>query len=212
MPTSKMLPYYAARFNSVEINYTFYHMPTEKIIGGWLRESPLGFTFTLKAPQRITHNGRLRAETKENLDFFCKHADAMVPKLATLFFQLPPWARKDVPLLAAFLDMLPPGRRVAFEFRHASWLAEDVYSTLRAKNVALCVADSEKFHTPLVHTADYAYFRLRDEGYQERDIRKWADDIARATSTLKDVFVYFKHEEKGKGPEFASMLRGMLGA
>ena len=78
--------------------------------------------------------------------------------------------------------------------------------------MALCIADSEKLHTPLVNTADYAYFRLRDQGYVEADIRRWADDIGTATSNLKDTFIYFKHEDEGKGPEFASMLRGMLGA
>ena len=100
----------------------------------------------------------------------------------------------------------------AFEFRHASWLDEEIYSRLAARNLALCVADSEKLSTPVrVTAADYAYFRLRDEGYTADDIRRWGDTIARDTASCRDVFIYFKHEEEGKGPEFAQLLMDHLG-
>jgi uncharacterized protein YecE (DUF72 family) len=99
----------------------------------------------------------------------------------------------------------------AFEFRHASWLDDEVYARLRARNLALCIADSEKLSTPVEVTADYAYFRLRDEGYTPDDIKRWGDTIARETSACREVFIYFKHEEEGKGPEFARLLMDHLG-
>jgi uncharacterized protein YecE (DUF72 family) len=98
----------------------------------------------------------------------------------------------------------------AFEFRHASWLDEEVYARLRSRNLALCVADSEKLSTPVEVTADYTYFRLRDEGYQPADIERWARVIAERTTKCGEVFVYFKHEESGKGPEFARLLMKAL--
>jgi uncharacterized protein YecE (DUF72 family) len=135
---------------------------------------------------------------------FCRTARSLGPKLATLLFQLPPTFRKDVGVLREFADLIPEGTRAAFEFRHASWLDEEVYAVLRSRNLALCVADSEKLSTPVVMTADYAYFRLRDEGYQESDIRRWAETIRELP--VGDAFVYFKHEEQGLGPEFAQRL------
>jgi uncharacterized protein YecE (DUF72 family) len=133
------------------------------------------------------------------------------PKLGALLFQLPPNLKKDLPLLEAFLDAFPPRVCAAFEFRHTSWLADDVYQRLRDRNLALCVADSERLSTPVEITADYAYFRLRDEGYSPDDIARWADIITGKTSACRDVFVYFKHEEAGKGPEFGRQLMTRLG-
>jgi uncharacterized protein YecE (DUF72 family) len=142
---------------------------------------------------------------------FCRVAGTLGDKLGTLLFQLPPNAKKDVALFDAFLAELPPKVRAAFEFRHPSWLDDDVFSRLTARNLALCVADSEKMSTPVQVTADYAYFRLRDEGYTPDDIRRWGETIARSTASCSDVFVYFKHEEEGKGPEFANILKSALG-
>ena len=133
-------------------------------------------------------------------------AGTLGDKLGALLFQLPPNLKKDLALFDAFLDELPPKVCAAFEFRHASWLDEEVFERLAARNLALCVADSEKLSTPVRVTADYAYFRLRDEGYTPDDIERWADTIARETAACRDVFVYFKHEEEGKGPEFARLL------
>jgi uncharacterized protein YecE (DUF72 family) len=210
LPQAKMLPYYAARFPTVEINYTFYRMPTEKLVGGWAAQTPSPYKLTLKAPRRITHDSRLK-DCGPLLAAFCGVAGTLGDKLGALLFQLPPHAKKDLPLFDAFLEDLPPGARAAFEFRHPSWLDEEVYERLRRRNLALCVADSEKMSTPVTVTADYAYFRLRDEGYGEADIFRWADRIAAETAHCRDVFVYFKHEEEGKGPAFARLLMGRLG-
>ena len=202
--TAKMLGYYAERFRTVEINYTFYRMPTEKLLAGWAAGTPDAFTFTLKAPRRITHDSKLQ-RCEDLLEAFCTTARTLGSKLGILLFQLPPNFKKDASVLRAFLALLPEGTRAAFEFRHPSWFDTEVYEALRTRNIALCVADSEKLHAPVEVTADYGYFRLRDEGYQQPDIEAWARTI-RELQRPTDVFVYFKHEEQGLGPDFARRL------
>jgi uncharacterized protein YecE (DUF72 family) len=130
-------------------------------------------------------------------------------KLGLLLFQLPPTFKKDLTILEEFLAELPPRVRGAFEFRHASWLDEDVYERLKGRNLALCVADTDRLSTPIVRTADYGYFRLRDEGYTADDISRWARVMNEQVAG--DTFVYFKHEEAGRGPEFARALMKELG-
>jgi len=210
MPATKMLPYYAERFPTVEINYTFYRAPNEKILTGWSQATPDRFKLTLKAPRRITHDSRLR-NVAEPVRQFLEVSSTLGSKLGALLFQLPPNLKKDLSLFDAFLDTLPPRVCAAFEFRHESWLDEEIYARLRGRNLGLCVADSERLSTPVVLTADYAYFRLRDEGYTPDDIARWADVIGEKASACGDVFVYFKHEEEGKGPEFAKLLMHRLG-
>jgi len=205
LPAARMLPYYAARFPTVEINYTFYRMPNAKLVGGWADQTPSPYQLTLKTPRRITHDSRLK-NCGELVKTFCEVAATLGDKLGALLVQLPPNLKKDLALFDAFLDELPPRVRAAFEFRHQSWLDEEVFGRLAARNLALCVADSEKMSTPVRVTADYAYFRLRDEGDTPADIARWAATIARETGACRDVYVYFKHEEAGKGPEFARAL------
>ena len=211
MPTTKMLAYYAERFPTVEINYTFYRLPTEKVLAGWAEQTPESFTFTLKASRRITHHARLM-DCQELLETFCDRARTLGPKLGVLLFQLPPWFRKDLEVLDTFLGWMPEGIRAAFEFRHRSWNSDDVLDRLRARNLALCVTDSEKDTTTLATTADYTYFRLRDEGYEEPDLARWGETIAERARDSKDAYVYFKHEKAGKGAEFARTLIGLLEA
>jgi uncharacterized protein YecE (DUF72 family) len=209
-PTSKMLAYYAERFRTVEVNYTFYRMPTPALLEGWAKGTPEQFTFTLKAPRRITHDSKLQ-RCEELTQAFCRTASTLESKLGVLLFQLPPTFKRDDAVLGSFLELLPEGTRAAFEFRHASWHDAAIFDLLRSRNIALCIADSEKMSTPVVTTADYGYFRLRDEGYQTADLQRWAT-VIRGLSGLGDAFVYFKHEEQGIGPEFATTLESMLGA
>jgi len=206
--TAKMLAYYAERFPTVEVNYTFYRLPTETLLAGWAAGTPEAFSFTLKAPRRITHDAKLQ-RCEDLVQTFCRTARTLGPKLATLLFQLPPTFKKDAAVLKAFLELLPDGTRAALEFRHPSWFDLEIFDALRSRNIALCVADSEKLHAPVEITADYAYFRLRDEGYQQADIERWAETI-RNLKGVTDVFVYFKHEEQGLGPEFARRLIAAL--
>ena len=211
LPNSKMLQYYSERFATVEINYSFYRMPSEKVLEGWAETAPDGFAFTLKAPRRITHDARLR-ECEDMIQSFGTRARTLGPELGVLLFQLPPSLRKDLGVLDAFLDWVPPDIRVALEFRHVSWHSDDVFEGLGKTNVALCIADSERMTTPIVATANFGYLRLRDEGYQESDIERWGETILEHDSDWNDVYVYFKHEEEGKGPEFAHSLGKSLEA
>ena len=208
-PAAKMLSYYAERLASVEINYTFYRTPNEKILAGWNAETPPEFKLTLKAPKRITHIARLK-DCTDLLQYFLRTAATLGPKLGAILFQLPPYFRKDLATLDEFLPLLPPGTCAAFEFRHASWMDAEVFARLRARDLALCVADSEKFSTPVEITASYAYFRLRDEGYTPEHLQRWAGVIRTSTAACREVFVYFKHEEAGKGPQFARILLDAL--
>ena len=209
LPTKEMFRYYSAQFRTVEINFTFYRMPTEKTTSAWLAQAPEGFTYTLKAPQRITHVQKLQ-NSEESLAMFVKAARVLDSHLATLLFQLPPTFRCDLDRLQRFLTAMPEGVRPAFEFRHDSWLNEDVYGLLSANNAALCIADFGTKTTPLRPTARHGYFRLRDEGYQVADLTRWADEILSHADAWDDVFVYFKHEDEGKGPEFAKIFLDQL--
>ena len=208
MKPAGMLPFYAAAFDSVEINYTFYRMPNAKTIEGWAAATPEDFRFVLKAPKRITHEKRLK-DFGDTLAVFVRLSSALDHRLGPLLFQLPPNLKKDLPRLEAFLDELPDTAKAAFEFRHESWFDEDVLAALRARGAALCVADSEKISAPVVQTAAFSYFRLRDEGYQDADIAGWAGKVREAAKS-GEVYVFFKHEDAGKGPAFAKQLRELL--
>jgi uncharacterized protein YecE (DUF72 family) len=210
LAASRMLGYYAERFSTVEINYTFYRMPTDAAVDGWAEGTPDGFSFALKAPRRITHIARLRDDCADTVATFCRLAARLGAKQAPLLFQLPPNFKKDLPRLEGFLRLLPESADAAFEFRHPSWFDDEVFGVLKRTGRALCVADSESSHTPVEVTADFAYFRLRDEGYGPEDLRRWADTIRRHTTTCRDVYVYFKHEARGTGPAFAARLRECL--
>jgi uncharacterized protein YecE (DUF72 family) len=210
LPAAKMLPYYAARFSTVEINYTFYRLPTETMLRNWAAATPAPFKLTLKAPRRITHDARLK-DCRSLVETFTRTASVLGDRLGALLFQLPPTFKLAMPVLDEFLGWLPPAQRAAFEFRHPSWLVPEVFDRLKAHNAALCIADTETASTPLVLTADFAYFRLRDEGYTPDDLRAWAERLTALAPQCADLFVYFKHEEAGKGAEFAASLQQLLG-
>lgn len=208
-PAAKMFAYYAERFRTVEINATFYRMPTVAMADAWREKAPDGFSYALKAPRRITHDARL-ANCEEPLRFFVESARAVGPHLGPLLFQLPPNFKCDTGRLAAFLGWLPADVRAAFEFRHDSWLTDEVYARLRARNFALCVADTESRSVPIVATADFAYLRLRDEGYDDEAIVRWTRTAQDLAATCRDVFVYFKHEDAGKGAVFGQRMLELL--
>jgi uncharacterized protein YecE (DUF72 family) len=208
MPPAAMLGYYASQFQSVEINASFYRMPTAALLDSWAARVPETFTFSLKAPRRLTHDRRLK-DCADPLRAFCDAAATLGPRLGVLLFQLPPNFKVDVDRLSAFLDLLPPGARAAFEFRHESWWDANVFDLLRARNVALCVADSEDRRTPLVATASFGYLRLRDEGYTEAQLEAWAGEVL-GQAAWSDAFVYFKHEDDALGPDFAQRFRQRL--
>jgi uncharacterized protein YecE (DUF72 family) len=205
----EMLPYYAGRLATVEINYTFYRMPNAKTVAGWNGAVPDGFTFVLKAPQRITHIARLR-DVDDPLRYFTETIRPLGAKLGPVLVQLPPNFKQDLTRLKDFLTLFPADLRSAFEFRHASWFADDTYEALRGANAALCVADTDEGHTPLVATADFGYFRLRDEGYKKKDLETWAGTVRDLGQQWDDAFVFFKHEESGEGPKLAEKFAALF--
>ena len=201
LPAGEMLRYYAGCFPTVEINNTFYRMPADSMLSRWADEVPPRFSFTLKAPQRITHHKRLR-EAQSDVSVFLQRAAILGDKLGPVLFQLPPVQRKDLPRLEDFLALLPAeGVRYAFEFRHASWEDDAVYAALRARGVMTCVADTDRGETPLVATADWGYLRLRRTHYDDGELRAWAERVA--AQPWDRAQVYFKHEDQGLGPQFA---------
>lgn len=210
-----MLAHYATKLSTVEINYTFRRMPTAKLLEGWAAQVPESFTFVLKAPERITHRAKLK-DAREVTQAFVTAARTLGPRLGALLFQLPPYAKKDVPVLRTFLEDLRGGPRAAFEFRHPSWLEDDALAVLREHGAALCLSESDdavagdELGAPLVSTADWGYLRLRRTDYSDADLAAWGERLR--AQTWSRVFVFLKHEDEGKGPVFAAKLRDLLGA
>jgi uncharacterized protein YecE (DUF72 family) len=203
LPATKMLSFYAEHFSAVEINNTFYRMPEEKTLAKWATEVPDGFTFVLKAPQRITHQKKLAGIEDEVRHLFAV-GDSLGPKLGPILFQLPPYLRKDTQKLHDLLEMVPRNRRAALEVRHDSWLADDVYAVLREHDAALCAADTDDVEDPdrlLVSTASWGYLRLRRTEYSDDQLEAWMKRVK--AQPWSDAYVFFKHEDEGKGPEFA---------
>ena len=209
LPAAKMLPFYAERFHTTEINYTFRRIPSGKTIESWYELTPERFAFSLKAPQRITHFSKLQ-KCAESLNYFFGIIQGLEKKLGPLLFQLPPSFKKDAQVLSAFLDELPNGIRAAFEFRHESWFDDEVFENLRARNAALCIAESAKLTTPTLATAGFGYLRLRREDYNAMDIARWAEFLRSQEGTWSDAFVYFKHEERAEGPRLAAEMIRLL--
>jgi uncharacterized protein YecE (DUF72 family) len=209
LPAVQMLAYYAERLDTVEINYTFYRMPNAKTVAGWDNMVPPGFMFVLKAPQRITHIGRLK-DVDDPLRYFTETVRPLGAKLGPILVQLPPNFKQDLARLKDFLTLFPADLRCAFEFRHRSWFEAPVYEALRGANAALCIADTEDGHTPLLATADFGYFRLRDEGYKKTDLARWAATVQELGTSWKEGFVFFKHEASGVGPKLAQKFAALF--
>ena len=196
LPAGEMLRYYAGRFTTVEINNTFYRMPAETMLAQWSEQVPDHFTFTLKAPKRITHVLRLR-EAESHVAEFVRRAGALGSKLGVLLFQLPPFLKKDLPRLQGFLQLLPSGTRAAFEFRSTSWHDDEVYETLRSRGAILCVTDTDEGDTPFVATSDWGYLRLRRTHYDDQELSAWAARIAAAALPQTNGFSLRPHHLLG---------------
>lgn len=209
LAAAKMLPFYAERLSTTEINYTFHRIPSPKTIANWINLTPENFRFSLKAPQKVTHFARLR-DCSDTMRYFHDVVSGLGQKLGPVLFQLPPNFKKDTLLLADFVNGFPGGMRAAFEFRHASWFEDEVFAALKARNVSLCIADTETLATPQIATADYGYLRLRREDYTEADVHRWSQFVREQTDRWGEAFVYFKHEEAGIGPKLALQMTKIL--
>jgi uncharacterized protein YecE (DUF72 family) len=208
LPAKEMLGFYARHFPTVEINNSFYRMPNEEMLAGWKKQVPATFSFTLKAPQRITHQKRLKEADQEVAEFL-RRAAILGDQLGVVLFQLPPFQRKDLPRLRDFLALLPSDRRAAFEFRHDSWQDDEVYAALRERGAALCVADFDEGDTPFVCTSGSGYLRLRRTHYDDKDLGAWVVRIK--AQPLERVYVYFKHEDEALGTRFAQRFTELWG-
>jgi uncharacterized protein YecE (DUF72 family) len=209
LPAPSRLQFYAERLNAVEINNTFYRLPDVSVFQHWITQVPAGFTFAVKAPMRITHTRRLR-NAAEPLDQLLAVTEVLAEARGPLLFGLHPNMKKDIPLLADFLALLPSSIRAAFEFRHASWFDDVVYDALRSAGVALCVADTDEASSPIVPTASWGYLRLRREVYQPDDLRAWVERVR--SQPWLDVFAFFKHENAGTGPRLARAFEQLFAA
>ena len=201
LPDDEMLPYYSGRYPAVEINNTFYRMPRESVLLDWASRVPPDFRFAIKASQRITHHGRLK-DVEDSVAFFTRVTSELGDRRGPTLFQLPPNLKKDLPRLVDFLELLPRGWRSAFEFRHSSWLDDDVYDALRARDAALCIADHDDFETPLIRTASWGYARLHRLTYDEALLNEWRTRFE--GFGVDEMYVFFKHDETaGSGPTAA---------
>jgi len=203
LPAAKMLSFYAGQFSTVEINNTFYRMPDAKTVTKWASEVPDGFTFVLKAPQRITHQKKL-VDCGDDVRQLFEAAEALGAKLGPVLFQLPPFQRKDTTRLREFINILPKQQPVAFEFRHESWVDDDVTSILRDRDAAMCLSDTDEVTDAdrlVVPSASWGYMRLRRTEYTDADLAAWQHRIA--AQPWERAFIFFKHEDEGKGPAFA---------
>ncbi len=196
LENSEMLAYYATRLPSVEINNTFYRMPKADMVSAWGSRVGGDFRFSIKAPRRITHLQKLRG-AKDSIEFLVKATAGLGDKLGVVLFQLPPFLKKDVPLLSEFLLELPKELRAAFEFRHPTWYDDDVFEALRARDAALCTGDAEKSERspPWVSTASFGYLRLRADDYSDEALASWAERIK--SQNWSHVYAFLKHEVKG---------------
>ncbi len=197
----EMLHFYSERLNAVEVNNTFYHMPTEGVLTSWAEQVPDRFVFAIKAPQVITHLKRLRNVVEET-EYLFRSLSVLGKKLGPVLFQFPGSFHADYPALEAFLALIPANMSCACEFRSPSWLTVKILDLLRQKGCCLCIADvDENPATEIISTAPWGYLRLRRSDYTDADLSQWMEKIL--SQKWKRAFVFFKHEEEAKGPEMA---------
>jgi uncharacterized protein YecE (DUF72 family) len=203
----KFLGHYATQLNAVEVNFTFRQLLKDTTAQKWIDQTPAEFRFTVKAHQMITHLKRL----KNTGDFLPRFCETIVPlaraeKLGPVLFQLPPNMKADPGVLEEFLATVPKGVKAAFEFRHESWFNDAIFDLLKKNNRALCIAESEERTTPIVVTADFAYYRYRKPDYTAGERNAMVNRLQEHREEGKDVFAYFKHEETPQGALYAVEL------
>jgi uncharacterized protein YecE (DUF72 family) len=201
LPDKQMLRFYGEQFRAVEINSTFRGLPRASVLEAWADAVPADFKFVLKAPQRVTHVLRLK-NAGDPVSQLLEVAGTLKERLGPVLFQLPPNFKKDAPRLREFLALLPSRSRTAFEFRHQSWFDEEVFGLLGDHQAALCIAEAEgDLEVPFVSTAAWGYLRLRRPDYNDTELKTWVKRVQE--QDWQDVFVFFKHEDEGKGPQMA---------
>lgn len=207
LAAKSMLPYYAERLPAVEINNTFYQQPRAAAVAGWVEQTPASFRFAIKAPQRITHWKRL-AGAEEDTRHLLATIEGLGERLGCVLYQLPPNLKVDAPRLEAFLELLAdaaPHRRAAFEFRHPSWANDETLALLGRFGCAWVLAETDDEPLALrLSGAPWGYLRLRKTDYTGADLDAWARRLGELV--WEEAFVFFKHEDEGKGPKLAAAL------
>ena len=206
------LGFYSSQLNTVEVNFTFRQLVKDTTVQKWIAETPENFRFGVKAHQVITHIKRL----KKTEDFVPRFLQTVQPlaqagKMGPVLFQLPPNMKADAALLQEFLNTLPRAVPTAFEFRHESWLTDEIFTILKSCNRALCVAETEERNTPDVVTADFCYYRYRKPTYTPEERESMVARQREHLSAGRDVFAYFKHEETPQGARYAREILKEVG-
>lgn len=215
MPARDELGYYASRFRTVELNNSFYRLPTPEMFDRWREATPPGFQFGVKASRYITHIKRLR-DVGDELALFLERAGRLGVKLGPILFQLPPNQQVDMDRLRAFLALLPEGRRWVLEFRHPSWHTREVYQRLTGHGVALCIPVGGGLHPDRVTTAPFTYLRMHRGqepagGFTREELSSWAAQIRALRSAGKEVYIFFNNDWEGFAVRDAVTLQEMLG-
>ena len=214
---AKWLEFYSQHFATVELNNSFYRLPSEKAFAGWRKRTMPDFVYAVKVGRLITHWRKLR-NVEAELETFFSRARLLGDKLGPLLYQLPPSMPRNDALLQSFLDLLPGDLAHVFEFRHDSWLAEEVFSILRKHGIGFCVYDMPGLTTPVIATADFAYVRfhgsdaLYDSCYTDSQLQEWADRITQMGHDLVAVYVYFNNDSNAFSVGNARTLATLLGA
>lgn len=215
---SEMFGFYTQHFNTVEINNTFYRLPTENTVDLWRKTSPAKFCFAVKASRFITHMKKLKDPDSSTKKFFSVVADRLETKLGPILFQLPPGWRVNIERLTTFLESLPHGYEYVFEFRDESWLTQQVFELLRQHQMAFCIHDLSNLKTPLEVTAEFAYVRFHGPGlakytgsYSHEELLQWARRIECWSRTLSTIYVYFNNDVGGWAVKNAIELKALLG-
>lgn len=223
LPSQRYLEFYAQQFPTTEVNYTFYHLPKPETYRKWASQVPDTFLFAIKASRLITHTNRL-SDVEEPWSAFVERARALGPRLGPILLQFPPAFRCQLDRLIGFLDLatsqsggaLAP--QLAFEFRHESWFADQVYRVLERHNAALCIADSPRYPRRDVLTASFTYLRFHGRmqlfasSYSEAELAEEARKINRYLKDGVEVFVYFNNDARGHAVRNARTLRSLLEA
>jgi len=215
LPKAKWLEFYSQQFSTVELNNSFYRLPSEEAFNKWHDSSPAGFTFAVKVSRFITHIKRLK-DCDEAVENFMSRAAGLKEKLGPLLYQLPPGLHRNDETLENFLKKLPQSLKHVIEFRHQSWLEEGVFDILRRYNTGLCVFDMPKMSCPLLATADFAYVRfhggesLYSSCYTDEELSGWAKRIAGLAQSLDSVYIYFNNDIAGYAVENAVTIREYL--
>lgn len=201
LPAKDYLNFYSQHLSTTEINNTFYRFPSEATTAGWAQKVPESFRFSVKLNRRITHKKLLR-EVDEEMGWFLKGTEALGPKLGCLLVQLPPYARKSLPVLEAFLQTYSQQHKLALEFRHDSWFSQDTYDLLGEHGASLVLVETDEQHAVMEITGNFVYIRLRRADYSDSDLARWAEWLSLQE---RDVFLYMKHDDK-QAPLLAQQL------